>query len=162
MKICDREATNVVILCSCRITYEVWYLFLGSTNFNRMFMAQKQIIRSLVGISNRTSCKDWFRNFNSTVFIYFGIVFVFINFYSFTKNNTVYAGNTRSRMNLIVLFADPILYYTQNPPGQRIFNCLSLLVKQCSNCNTFKVILKEYLIDKSFYSVQEWSVLILV
>lgn len=132
-----------------------------STESSEVFIAQKRAVRAIAGISQRVSCKSLFQRYNiltlPSLFIYEMSVYVFQNQGKFQLNRDNCAVNTRNKNELHI----PFVKYTTsskspNILGPRIFNLIPNNIKQCKSLNIFKKQLRNFLVDKCFYSLSDF------
>ena len=143
-----------------RLAYGVCF-WGSSSGFHEVFIAQKRIIRIMAGVNNTTSCKPIFKDFciltACCLYICEMCVFVFNNKDRFLKRSEIHNVNTRQRDNLHVPHARlGIKFKSCNNLGPKLFNMLPLCIRQEQCFIKFKRHLKRFLVDNSFYSVQEF------
>lgn len=133
----------------------------NSTSSSDIFIAQKRIIRCIARIASRESCKLFFPKYNiltlPCIYIYEICVYIFINKETFQLNGDSYHYNTRQKNQFRIPFAK--LKLTYNSPkymGLRIFNKLPDSLRYINNIRSFKSNLKKFLIEKHFYSLNEF------
>jgi hypothetical protein len=109
-----------------------------------------------------TSCRQLLRELNilpvQSQYILSVLLFVTKNKDQFTSNSQVHTINTRQTSDLYIPIADLTTYkksvYYQ---GIKIYSPLPKDIKVLSsNTNKFKLALKSYLLDNSFYSLKEY------
>jgi len=131
---------------------------------NGIFKIQKRIM-ILTNNSKRDSCRPIFKQLQiltlPSQYIYSLLVFVIKNGDLFLFNSEIHNLNTRFRDNLhlpstnLTMAQKGVLY-----SGSRIFNYLPLQIKNLSgDLKTFKRKLKNFLIDRTFYSLDEFYLL---
>lgn len=134
----------------------------GSSSQNqRIFILQKVAIRILADLGFRDSCRDAFRNLQILTvvgtYIYEVCLFVFKNRSMFTQNAVPHDHNTRHKSELqpdphaTSLYQKSIQYN-----GCKLFNHLPQEIKQSQNQYIFKKRLKNYLLDKNCYTLNEF------
>jgi len=138
-------------------------IFWGNSHFStNIFKIQKRIIRIIANIGRRDSCRQSFKQLQilplPSQYILSLLVFVNKNRELFLSNNEIHDMNTRYNKNLhlpstnLTLVQKGVLY-----SGSKIFNRLPLSIKAHSNdAKHFKTTLKSYLIEHSFYSLDEY------
>jgi hypothetical protein len=119
----------------------------------------------------KASCRQLFRELNilpvQSQYILSILVFVAKNKDQFISNLQVHKINTRQTSDLYIPIANLTTYQTGvYYQGIKIYNHVPKAIKDLSsNKNKFKLALKKYLLDNSFYSLKEyfkaWLILIL-
>lgn len=132
-----------------------------STDSINVFLAQKRAIRCLAGVSQKTSCKPYFKHFNIltlySLYVFEMCVYVFKNKTKFVYNSNIHCNNTRAKDDFRVPFVKyNSSYKLPNISGVRFFNYLPVEIKKCANFVLFKKRLKEFLVSKCLYSVDEY------
>ena len=129
---------------------------------NKIFLAQKKIVRIMTGSRPKTSCKPLFQSLRALTitsqYILFLMNFLLQNQEKFTSSTEVHNINTRNRLKLhkpisnLTLYQKGVYYMSI-----RIFNklpdCIARLVE---NKWCFISTLRQYLVSKSFYSLEEF------
>jgi hypothetical protein len=134
-------------------------IFWGSSSYSiNIFRLQKKVIRTITGISNRDSCRDYLKKTqNTTPSITILIILVANNIHLFKSNSEVYNNNTRHSFDRL---PSPRLTTYQKGTfymGIRCFNNLPFEIKALVNdVKLYKVALKIFLYLHSFYSLQEY------
>jgi hypothetical protein len=134
----------------------------NSCGSKEIFAIQKRIIRILTNKSKRDSCRDIFKQLQILMlpsqYMYSLLVFVVKNRDWFSLNSEIHNLNSRYKHNLhlpstnLTLVQRGVLYC-----GSRIFNCLPLHIKNLSgDLRSFKKNLKNFLSDRTFYSLDEY------
>lgn len=140
-----------------RILYAVQ--FWGTSSFaDIVFKSQKRVVRCMAGVSSRTSCVPIFKKFKiltvPCAVIYQICLFVFNNKERFLKNNEYHSYNTRYQDNFLI--PKNRLSRSKNfvlNIGPNMFNNLPLQIKTCDNLLSFKRLLKEFLVEECYYSI---------
>jgi len=138
-------------------------IFWGNcTNSRCVFKLQKRAIRIIMGAKNRDSCKEFFKLLKIlplyAQYIYSLIMFVVTNRNLFPDNAELYSIKTRNSHNLHL----PLPHLTKyqkgvHYAGVRLFNHLPAYIKKSTNeSKVFKKTLKKFLMNNSFYSVDEF------
>jgi hypothetical protein len=143
------------------LTYGI--IFWGNNHHsNVIFKMQKRIIRIMVGIRNRDSCREHFKRLKilplQSQYLLLLLLFVADNGDYFRLNSEIHSFNTKNKSNLhpppsklAVLQRGP--YYS----GIRAFNNLPSYVKNLLQTKKqFKQALKEFLHFHSFYGLNEF------
>lgn len=146
-----------------RLSYGIsfWY----STSYgSKIFINQKRIIRTILRLGNRTSCRQYFRMLNimtvPSLYVYKLVMYVRSNSDSFVRNEDCYNELnicTRNRTDLRI--PEYRLAKSQKGPyycAVKAYNALPSDIKSIRSSFAFKSQLKKYLIDKSFYSFSEY------
>jgi hypothetical protein len=138
-------------------------VFWGSSyHSNRVFKLQKRIIRIMVEIRDRESCREYFRKLKilplQSEYIYLLLLFVINNRQHFKTNSDTHNINTRNNLDLhypqshLSVYQKGALY-----AGIKVFNRLPVPIKQLSHdTKQFKMALKSFLYLYSFYSLDEY------
>jgi hypothetical protein len=138
-------------------------IFWGSSSYSiNIFCLQKKAIRIITGISNRLSCRDYFKKFKilplPSKYLLSILLFVANNIHLFKSNSEVYNNNTRHSFDLHL--PSPRLTTYQKGTfymGIRCFNNLPFEIKALvNNVKLYNVALKMFLYLHSFYSLQEY------
>jgi len=134
----------------------------NSHHSNIIFRIQKWIIRIIVRIRGRDSCREHFKNLKilplQSQYIYSLLLFVIDNWDYIKVNSEINNINTRNKSNLHMPISNLSVYqkgtyYT----GMRVFNSLPSQIKElCHNRNQFKRALKNFLYFHSFYTLDEY------
>jgi len=125
-------------------------------------LAQKKILRIMTGSRPTTSCKPLFQSLEiltlNSQYILSLMKFLLQNQEKFTSNTEVHNINMRNELKLhkpisnLTLYQKAVYYMSI-----RIFNklpdCIARLVE---NRRSFISTLREYLVSKSFYSLEEF------
>jgi hypothetical protein len=132
------------------------------TKAKKTFKIQKRVIRI---IANKGRCDTWrhiFKQFNiltlPSQYVFSVMGFLLENRHLFVSNNAVHDHDTRNGPNLHITFTH--LTNVQKGvihSGCKIFNHLPLSIKEhFYNPKHFKKLLKNYLMERSFYSLDEF------
>ena len=136
---------------------EMW----GSAAYsNNIFKVQKKIIRIMTFSKLKSSCRPLFKNLGlmslPSLYIYKCILFVMENI-QFNKDkhqyNTRHKGDfTHNKHNLSIFQKSPSYM------GGKFFNLLPnhLKLKSAESSVSFKKCLRDYLVERAFYSVKEF------
>lgn len=136
-----------------------------STLSEDVFVAQKRCIRSLAGIPKSHSCREYFKKFNiltvPSLFLYEICLFVF-NCDKFKKNCDIHNLNTRNSSNLHTnICKSKLAFRSPQNIGPLVFNKLPNNIKNCKSLKQFKHMLKTFLIERTFYRVEEYLPIII-
>jgi hypothetical protein len=134
----------------------------NSSSVHKIFVPQKRILRIMLGLGPRCSCRRWVVKLSiltvPSLYIYSLIMFVYNNPGSSTLNSSIHNFNTRSKNQLhlpTVNFSSIQIGVTYT--SLRIFNALPSNVLQLqTNKVSFKSALTKYLLANAFYSVDEF------
>lgn len=136
----------------------------ASPDAERVFVVQKRILRSMLGLEYDASCKGYFIEQKiitvPSLYIYKLAVYCRKNEAQFVKNRQGYRSmtmTTRYRDYLRV----PHYHLTRSQKGPyyravKVYNALPNVVKQVTSMTSFKSSLKEFLIGSCFYSYEEF------
>ena len=137
------------------------YMLLEFTS-RRIFLQQKWIIRVMTGSSRRMPCKPLFQKLKiltlTSQYVFCLMRFLSSNLDKFTFSSTIHSFNTRQKHKLHKPVANLIMYqrscyYT----CINIYNKLpDVLVSQITNKKQFLLKLKEYLVDRPCYMLDEF------
>lgn len=135
--------------------------FWGSTNINKIFKVQKRILRIMIFADRRTSCKRIFRDLNlltvPCLYIFKCLMFVKVKLNTILEEQHHHPYFTRHKNDLLyprhrlVLFEQTNVYM-----GKKMFNKLPNTLKTIEKTEHFKCAIKEFLINKVYYSVNEY------
>ena len=142
-----------------RITYGI-LIWGNKPPQSEIFLTQKRAMRTLAGVSGTTSCRPLFVEYRiltlTSLFIYHIAIFVHQNKSAFVReNNTIHPYNIRQQTihqpshRLAVTGSSPFYY------GIKIFNHLPNDFK-ILQLNHFKIKLKNLLLVKCYYSLNEF------
>jgi hypothetical protein len=127
----------------------------------RIFVIQKKAIRLIQGIRKRTSCRQAFKNLKILPLysLYIFEIIIFAKFHvNYKDSGAVKQYNTRGAKNLRQEnHRLSINYKLPQHIGASFFNKLPYKIKKIEDKNKFKKELKSFLIDNSFYSVDEFN-----
>ena len=124
-----------------------------------IFQMQKRVIRILMGIGYRESCRGLFKDLKilplRTQYILSLLLFVVLNKGYFSPNSIYHNFNTRQKNDLHLPHVSLTIYQRGFfCSGIRVFNALPSPIKDISgNPKKFKVALKHYLLTHSFYNL---------
>jgi hypothetical protein len=137
-------------------------IFWGSSSYSiNIFRLQKKARRIITGISNRDSCRDYFKKFKilplQSQYLLSILLFVAKNIHLFKSNSEVYNNNTRQSFDLHLPSPRLTCHKGTFYMGIRCFNNLPFEIKALvNNVKLHKVALKNFLYLHSFYSLQEY------
>ena len=143
------------------MTYGI--IFWGNSHYsNTVFRLQKRIIRIIVGLRSRDSCREHFKALKilplQSQYILSLLLFVVDNRSYFKENSDIHGINTRTKSNLHQPLANSSTYQKgAYYYGIKVFNGLPSQIKDLSaNRNQFKCALKSFLYSHSFYTLDEY------
>lgn len=141
-------------------------LFWGnSPPCNKLFIMQKRIIRIMLGLPWRSSCKPAFKKLQilplPCIYIYELLLFTKKNLSDnntpFISNIEIHFHNTRQksdlhheRLNTKICQKGPMNM------GVKLYNKLPASIKKIVNMSSFKTEIKAYLLDHCFYSIEDY------
>jgi hypothetical protein len=145
----------------CVVKYGI--IFWGkSTNMERVFLLQKRILRIMMGLGPRCSCKGLFKNLDilpiPCLCIFSLVMFVVDSPNNFQTNSTLHCISTiyknqlhRPTVNLSCI-QNGVTY-----SAIKIYNSLPSDTSRLQNDkSSFKLALRKYLITHTFYSLEEF------
>jgi hypothetical protein len=151
------------LLCLFSFDNKLWYKFLGKLYWmQKGLLSPKEIIRIMTGSRPRTSCKPLFQSLGiltvPSQYILSLMNFVLQNKERFTLNIEVHNFNTRNKLKLHKPVSSLTLYqkgvYNMSI---RIFNKLpEHITNLAGNKKIFISTLRQYLVSKSLYSLEEF------
>ena len=144
------------------LQWNLAFYFRGTKQIAKVFLPQKRIIRIMTGSSSRKSRKPLFQKLElltmSLQYIISPMWFLSQNLEIYTFNSIIHCFNTQNKLQLHKLSTTLTIYQKgAYYDSKKIFNklpkCMAELVlrKKCFVSN-----LKKYLIDKAFYSIEEY------
>ena len=169
MNLCNFETAKIVYFAyiQSRLQYGI-ILWGNSQHANRLFILQKKAIRYLARASTnpcsdiycKDSCSVLFKKFKimtlPSLYIFMSIMYVYENKNALITNKDVHDYFTRGKDNIHIKKHN--LKMTDKCPeyaGSIFYNNLPNYIKQESGVR-FKLTLKNYLIDKCFYKVNDF------
>jgi hypothetical protein len=144
------------------LTYGI--IFWGNTHYsNAIFKMQKRIIRIMVGIRNRDSCREYFKRLKilplQSQYLLSLLLFVADNGDYFSLNSEIHRFKTKIKLNLHPPLSK-LTVFQKGPyySGIKAFNNLlpSYVKNLLKTKKHFKQALKEFLHFYSFYSLNEF------
>lgn len=126
-----------------------------------VFLAQKQIVRIIAKCNKTHSCRSLFKKFNIltlvSIFIYEVSVYIFKNRNKYIQNKCVHNFNTRQKEQYHIPFARcNVVSNSADIVGLKIMNKLPQDVKAVDSFNLFKNRLRQFLLQKCFYTLEEY------
>lgn len=133
----------------------------ASAKISDVLIAQKRVLRCVLGMHPRASCREVFKSLRVltviSVYIYELAVHVYKNKNNYVKHADIHDFNTRNKGNFCVDFKR--LNVSRKSPdcvGLQIYNRLPKRIKECRSVNAFKGELKNLLLANTLYSMQEF------
>lgn len=143
-----------------RLRYAI-ILWGSSSHAGDVFLYQKRVVRSILGLKPTDSCRPAFKSLKiltlTSLYIYEVCSYVYAHKSSFSLSQDIHSLNTRNKSSFHVRFAR--LDTTRNMPhcmGLKIFNYLPEHLRNVASIGKFKGQLKTYLLDRSIYSLGEF------
>jgi len=133
-----------------------------STNSIQVFRLQKKILRIMMGCKNRDSCTKLFISLKilplPSQYIFCLLLFVVKNREMFSTNEEIHPFGTRQHHNMHQPSANLTKYQTGvYYMGIKLYNRFPAFLKHVSNnYNKFVPLLKKFLCENSFYSLEEF------
>jgi len=134
----------------------------NSSHSNTIFKLQKRVIRIMMNAGNGQSCRKLFKKLNilplHSQYILSLLLFVVKHINMFKINLMIHSINTRHCSDLYL----PSVHLTKVQKGVyhsgiKVFNCLPTTIKGLSgDVRKFKSALKGFLLEGSFYTLQEY------
>ena len=130
----------------------------------RILRIQERVVRLVVGVSSRTSCRQLFKEMSVLTLAYLYILELtcFIRKYCqyLELNSHVHNHNTRRKMDIHVQsYKTDIYKKSVLNMGTKVYNKLPSYIKELDNYKAFKKELKLFLLLHTCYSVEEFIVL---
>jgi hypothetical protein len=166
-----RKLSNILNIVTSRIVYFAYFqslvnygiIFWGSSStMHNIFLMQKRIIRIMLGLGPRSSCRGAFRKFDiltvPSLYIYALMMFAVNNPDSFQSNSTIHCINMRQKNQLHL----PMVKFSSIQEGViyasiKIFNNLPPnLLKHYADRTAFRSELKKFIDKNAFYSIDEF------
>jgi hypothetical protein len=162
-----KRNTNIDTALAAYYAYAYSWLRYGimlwgtSTNADELFVMQKKCVRILAHIDHMQSCKPYFKKYKlltlTSIYIQDIALFVHKNIDNFKKIQDTHSRNTRHK-NKLYLPPSRLTILNQSPFYMciKIYNHLPghLIVE--NNINQFKKMLNAYLVEKCFYTLNEF------
>ena len=134
----------------------------NSVESRRVLLQQKRIVRVMTGSRPKTSCKPLFQRLEiltlPSQYIFSLTKFLTLNLEIYKFNSTVYDINTRHKLKLhmpstkLTMYQRGVYY-----SSIKIYNKLpDVIAELVINRKSFLLQLRKYLIDKAFYSIEEY------
>lgn len=136
-------------------------IFWGNcTKREQIFKSQKRCIRAMCGIKSIDSCRDHFKRLSllsfPCIYIYEVALFVKTNPELFKNAGQIHSRNLRNRKRLVsVKYKTSLLTNSLLGMASKIYNKIPSTIKDLT-LQSFKKELKKCLIDKTYYSLNEF------
>jgi hypothetical protein len=134
----------------------------NSTYSNIIFKIQKTVISIMMNVGNSESCRELLKNLNilplQSQYIFSLLLFVVKTLHMFKSNSVVHTINTRNSSDLYLPSVhlskvQKAVYYS----GIKVFNCVPSKIKSSSSdVRKCRSALKRFLLEGSFYTIQEY------
>jgi hypothetical protein len=134
----------------------------SSTESIKVFKLQKKAIRVMMGCKSNQSCRELFTKLRILLlpsqYIFSLLMFLNKNKNQFTFNSQIYHYDTRQQSDFHLPTANQAKYQKEiGYMGVKVFNRLPTKVKkEFDSSQKFRHSLKNFLREKSFYSLQEY------
>lgn len=133
----------------------------ASTMIEDVLVGQKGVVRCLLGLGRRESCRNVFKTLGILTVVALYILELCVSIYKrkhqFVQNRDVHNFNTRQKDRFHI--GHSRLNVCKNSPNSRgiqIFNSLPSYVRDSNSLNSFKGRLKKLLLERTVYSVGEF------
>jgi hypothetical protein len=133
----------------------------SSVDVDVIFKLQKRVVRNMLGVTTRTSCRPLFRNLQfltlPCIFIYETIVCVMSNLDLYSPAGNLHEYNTRNRKMLLYPRHRTTLY--ESSPfyiGMKLYNKIRDHIDMTQNIKIIKSSLRNFLVKKAYYSVKDF------
>ena len=145
--------------CAGGLEAALCHFAVGQISLKDVFLHQKRVIRSMLGMHFTDSCRSVFKSLRiltvTSLYILEVCTFIYIHKHSFPHNADVHSLNTRSRHQFYIQFAR--LSVSRNLPkytGLMIFNRLPTAFRDQPTLSSFKRHLKDFLFENVFYTLE--------
>jgi hypothetical protein len=133
----------------------------GCSEAHRIFLLQKRIIRIICKAHFIEHCKPLFKQLQvltlTSVFILESAITVLKFPEVFIRNHQVHQHNTRYKNSVHVNhFRSTLAQSSPHFMASKIYNRLPQEIRNCSDLTKFKKKLKSFLVDKAYYSLEEF------
>jgi len=132
----------------------------SNQNLKKILILQKKALRIMLKIGNDESVKDQFRELKIltvfSLYIFECIMLVRNHSLEFTSHGEIHQYNTRNK-NEKVLPQHKLEYFKKKPSyaGLKFLQAIPKEIKETPNNNKFKSLLKEFLINKACYAIED-------
>ena len=132
-----------------------------STSIDKVFLTQKKMLQTMLGISSMSSCRKWFKKLEilhiPSLYIYSLMLFVVDSLHYFPTNSSVHEINTRYK-NHFHTHSLRLLYSGTTCSAIKIYNKLPQLESQDLNMmrQFSSLTFRKHLLTHICYSIQEF------
>lgn len=132
----------------------------NSCHASKVFVMQKKIVRCMLGVHPQEHCKPLFKQMElltlPCIYIYKITMDIKKHEHMYVKNNMLHHYNTRINQNLHLRFSR--LSVGQDCHTYQGLKCYNHFINKFGNAsfNKFRCVLSEYLLNNSFYSLEEY------
>uniref|UniRef100_A0A1B6KWR8 Reverse transcriptase domain-containing protein n=1 Tax=Graphocephala atropunctata TaxID=36148 RepID=A0A1B6KWR8_9HEMI len=163
-KFCTIEILKVVYFAHINSIISFGINIYGATskkNLNRILILQKRAIRIMLKLDWLESVREHFKNLNiMTVYssyLYYTILYTKFNSKSISLVGSSHGYETRHRGNILIP-RHRLKFYEKKTSfiGGKCINILPDLIKNENNFTKFKSLLKQFIIDRPLYSIEEF------
>lgn len=133
----------------------------GYQTATRVFTLQKLVIRNIYLLPFRSSCRQIFIKEKlltlTSLYIYYTVLHIRDQLHTLPTHSDLHQYNTRGKNNILVPKVN-LNKSKYNPfiMGSKFYNHLPLYLKDINDNKIFKNQLKQYLINKGFYTIDEF------
>ena len=122
---------------------------------------KKKVIKLITGVYKRKSCRSIFRKFKiltlASLYIFEMLCFLKKHQGKVKHNSEIHEYNTRKKHDLHIQHCNTVLYQKGViNMGKKLFNKLPIQIKQLDNFKSFKREVKTFLVNNSFYTIDEF------
>lgn len=165
---------NICRLCSRNVSLSVYFALVqshicygialwgvcSSYNLERIFKLQKRAIRYICGLPRGASCRPFFKSLEiltvPSLYILEVCILTKKKASSLKKLGDTHTYNTRHRNDFDVPYHRTCRYELKPAyQGIKLYDALPDVVKSQPTIRKFKIALKKYLLEKSFYKIKE-------
>lgn len=133
----------------------------SASEWQRVFISQKRVIRLMFDLEYRQSCKEVFKQYNlltfPCIYIYKCLLFVFNNRRKYDLRMSVHCYPTRGSRDIdIDSYKTSFLKRSPKVSTSYLYNCLPLEIRECRSVGSFRNQVRKFLSGNCFYSVSEY------
>lgn len=157
-KVVNQQALLTVYHAVVSSTLRYGLIFWGNSTWREcVFKAQKKCIRAIVNIPSYESCKPYFKQFKILTFpaLYIYEIMIFIKTNPDMFNNYLKCNRHITKLSSITS-KTALLRKSVFSMASKIHNKIPSTIRNIQNMTEFKNELKNFLIDKCYYSVQDF------
>lgn len=159
---CEITTLRIVYFAQVQSIISYGVIFWGSvSSSSRIFRAQKKILRTMIAIGPRMSCRQVFRDLNiltlPCLYILEVCKFVKGNLGNFKEANQIHGYSTRTA-GLLAVERHRLKTTSLGPyqMGRKLFNKLPSKIKDIDEGKKFNEAVKVFLLSKGYYSIDEF------